>query len=221
MPSNRSSTISTVLAAAVANNGTVDVGYPAGTTQNSFNAGNAAPGHYVVLNDNDRFAVGSGIAVAFGASTITITNQSGYTWQAGTRLALSVDQQDGNQVMLIQLPVKLLRVSNGDVATELRPGVYGSIEYAEFLTTDPVTTAGKAATLNLEIDTTDVTGGVIALTSAAATPLGKVIPGSAITGNNKLTPASKLSLEASGVTAFAEGEGVVFVRIRLDQDQNY
>ncbi|MGO3933449.1 hypothetical protein [Rhodopseudomonas pseudopalustris] len=221
MPSNRSSSNAMVLASAVANNATVDIGYPAGTSQNNYNAGNAGSGHYVMLNDNDKIAAGAGVAFSFGAAAITITNQSGYTWPAGTRLAVNADQQDGNQVIFLQFPLKLAKVANGDVVTEMRPGVFGALEYAEFVTTDPVTTAGKAASLNLEIDTTDVTGGVVALTSAAATPLGKVIAGSAITGNNKLTPASKLSLKASGVTAFAEGEGVLFVRVRLNQDFNY
>jgi len=222
MPSNRSSTISAVLASAVANNGTVDVPYPGGTTQYTFSGGNAnSAGHYVMLNDNDKLAAGSGVSVSFGASLITITNQSGYTWPAGTKIALNAAQQSGNQVITLQLPIKLARVANGDVLTEYQPGVFGNIESFAIVMTDPVTTASKAATLNLEIDTTDVTGGVIALTSAAATPLGKVIVGTPITANNKLTPTSRLSIEASSVTAFVEGEGTAFIRIRLDQGQNW
>lgn len=223
MPVNRSSRVEAVLAAPVANAGTIDVAYPAGTSQKSFTAGLAGSGHYVILNDNDKLTLADAkIAVSFGASLITITNNSGYTWPIGTRLAFSGDQQDGNDVILLQIPVSLAAITgNGDVVTDIRPGVYGSIEYAEFVVTKPVTTAAKLATLNLEIDTTNVTGGAIALTSANATPLGKVIAATAITGANTLTPDSTLSVEASGVTAFSEGEGFLNVRIRRDTSKNY
>lgn len=223
MPVNRTKTVEAVLATAVANAGTFDIAYPTGTSQVSFNAGLAGTGAYVMLNDNEKWTeAASKIAVSYGASLITVTNNSGYTWAAGTRVALSVDQQDGNDVILLQIPIDLVSVTAaGDVVTEMRPGVYGTLEYVEFVVTKPVTTAAKLASLNLEIDTTNVTGGVVALTSAAATPLGKVIAGTAITGANTLTPDSKLSVEASAVTAFAEGQGFLNVRIRKNAVYNY
>ncbi len=122
----------------------------------------------------------------------------------------------------MQIPIEHVAITAaGDVVTEIRPGVYGNIEYWEFVVVKPVTTGAKLASLNLEIDTTNVTGGVIALTSAAATPLGKAIAGTAITGANTLTPESKLSIEASAVTAFAEGSGFVNIRIRKNATYNY
>ena len=216
-------TVTTVLGSAVADDGTFTVSYPTGTTQQSFTAGLAGSGHYAILNDNDKWSAGDpGIAVSFGASSITVTNQSGYSWPAGTKVELNFDLVEGNGRIPITIPIFALSgISAADVVTEIRPGIAGKIEYWEFVTGAPVTTAAKAATLNLEIDSTDVTGGTIALTSAAATPLGKVIAGAAITGNNTLTRDSKLSVEASGVTAFSEGSGFLVIYVRPTADDAY
>lgn len=223
MPVDRSSRSEVVLAAPVINTGTFEVPYPTGTSQKSFNAGLAGAGAYVMLNDNDKWTEADAkIAVSYGASVITVTNQSTYTWPAGTKVAFNADQRDGNDIVLMQIPIDLVSIAAaGDVMTDIRPGVYGTIEYWEFVVTKPVTTAAKLATLNLEIDATNVTGGAIALTSAAATPLGKVIPGAAITAANVLTPESTLSIEASAVTAFSEGQGFVNIRIRKNSTYNY
>lgn len=206
----------TVLAAAVANSGTFDIAYPTGFSQLDFTAGLAGAAHYLVVNENDKWkAADSGMSISFGASTITVTNSSGQSFPAGANVKVFAELVDGNDVMILALPITLAKITGaGDVLTEIRPGVDGTIEYVEFAVTDPVTTASKAASLNLEIDTTNVTGGVVALTSAAATPLGKVIAGSAITAANRLYRASKLSVEAASVTAFAEGAGVLYIRIR-------
>lgn len=209
-----------VLAAAVANGGTFDVAYPSGTSQLSFQAGLAGSAHYAVLNNNDRWASANpGIAVSFGASLITITNNSGYSWPAETSVRLQFAKNAGYARIPITLGLPALsEIANGDVLTDIRPGIAGVIEYWEFVTRKAVTTAAKLATLNLEIDTTNVTGGTIALTSALATPQGKVIPCAAITGANALTRDSKLSIEASGVTAFVEGEGYVIVYVRPTEE---
>lgn len=214
-------TATVVLASAVADDGTFTVAYPSGTSQLSFNAGLVGSSHYAVLNGNDRWAAGDpGISVSFGASEITVTNKSGYSWAAGTEVSLFFERKRGNSRIALTLPLPpLAGISAADVLTEMRPGIAGVVEHWEFVTTVPVTTASKAATLNMEIDTTNVTGGAIALTSAAATPAGKVIAGDAITGNNTLTRESKLSIEASSVTAFAEGEGYVVIYIRPTEDE--
>lgn len=213
---NKSSRVSTVLAAAVANSATVDLPYPAGTSQKSFNAGLKGPDSYVILNDNDKFTeAASKISMSFGASLITLTNSTGFTWPIGTKVELNVDQQDGNDVLFLTVPINLADVTSAaDFVTDIRPGVFGKIESFDFVTGKAVTTGSKLASFNLEIDTTDLTGGVIALTSALATPMGKMIAGSAITGNNTLTPESTLSIESSAVTAFSEGNGFFLIRIR-------
>ena len=215
---NKFSTVSTILAAAVADDGTFTVAYPSGTSQLSFNAGLAGSDHVMIVNGNDKWlSADPGFSASFGASEITITNLTGASLAAGSEITLQFNRKDGNGHIPYVIPLPpLATITAADIVTECRPGIDGYIEHAEFVTTIAVTTAAKAADLNLEIDTTNVTGGVLALTSAAATPKGKVIAASAITAANRITRESKLSLEAANVTAFVEGEGYVVVYIRPD-----
>jgi hypothetical protein len=215
---NKSAQVTGTLASQVADDGTLVVAYPTGTSQLSFNAGLAGTDSYIILNNNDKYSLGDpGISVTYGASDITITNLSGGAWASGSSYIINLDQVDGDasDVVTLSFPVDLVNITAaGDVVTEFRPGVAGKIESWSFVVNKPVTTAAKLATLNLEIDTTNVTAGTIALTSAAATPQGKVIEGATITGANTLTRESKLSVEASAVTAFSEGTGSIQIRIR-------
>jgi len=118
------------------------------------------------------------------------------------------------QYQVIAIPIKLPKVANGDIVTDYIPGFAGKIVSVKFLVTDPVTTGAKLATLGLEIEAAAVTGGVIALTSAACTPLGKVIAGSAITALNTFTAVNKISVVASATTAFVEGEGTLLIVVQ-------
>jgi len=203
------------LASAVVDDGTVTLAYPTGTTQADFNAG-LASGGYIYLN-SDKIAVGDpGVSFTYGSSDITLTNLTGATWAAGSKITAQLEQADTDvDTMVLHFPIALAAVTAaGDTLTSYRPGVHGTIEYFAFVVNEPVTTAAKLASFNLEIGTTNVTGGVIALTSANATPMGKIIESTAITAANTLTPASLLSIEASSVTAFVEGRGYFVVRIR-------
>lgn len=212
----------TVLAAAVANSGTFTVGYPTGTTQGSFTGGLAGSAHIMVINDNDDYVAPSQFSAAFGASNITVTNSTGQTLPAGADVAIQFDMVDGNQVAFLTFPIELASiVGTQDVVTDFQPGFDGTIEDIEFVVNKAVTTAAKLASLNVEIGTTDLTGGIVALTSAAATPMGKIIAASAITGNNVLTRTSKISVEASAVTAFAEGSGTLIIRCRKTPSSAY
>lgn len=79
-----------VLTAAVANAGTVDVPYPVGTTQATFTGNFAAPNTgFVVLNDNEVYierASGVRVGLSYGASTITVTNNTGVSWPVGATI---------------------------------------------------------------------------------------------------------------------------------------
>jgi hypothetical protein len=101
--------------------------------------------------------------------------------------------------------IPLADIANGDLLTEWVPGFAGRI--TDFLAhvQKAATTADKASTLNIEIETTDLTGGVLALTSANCTPRGAQVAASAITANNAFTATQKISVEASSTTAFIEG----------------
>jgi hypothetical protein len=221
MPSikDRFARVSVVLAADVANSGTFDVAYPSGFAQGDFNAGLlVSSGLYAIVNGNDKWlGSASKVSASYGASLITVTNSSAVTWAASSTVELFFDTANGNNVLGLTFPVDLVNITGAqDVVTDFRPGVDGYIEAIDFVVNKPVTTASKLASLNAEINSTNLTGGVVALTSAAATPMGKVISGSAITAANRITKKDTLSIEASSVTAFSEGTGSVQVRIRLD-----
>jgi hypothetical protein len=96
----------------------------------------------------------------------------------------------------------------------------GRLLAVDFVTHAKVTTASKAATLTPKIKkgttTTAVTGGVVALTSALATPEGALIPGSAVTALNSFNSGDSLTLSWTGVTAFSEGTGHILLTVVND-----
>lgn len=133
------------------------------------------------------------------------SGSSGETIAAQVVAAHGVREQSGvHKIWTHQ--IKLSKIANGDIVTNYTPGFPFKIEKFSAIVSDPATTGGKAATLNLEIGTTDVTGGSLSLTSANMTPLGAVVNASSITGNNTGSATDTISIEASSVTAFAEGE---------------
>ena len=102
----------------------------------------------------------------------------------------------------------------GDVLTTYTPGFPGKILSLDFHVHDPVTTAAKLVSLNAEIGTTNLTGGVVALTSANCTPTGAEVNGSAVTDNNVFSKTDTISIEAASVTAFAEGSGWLIIGLQ-------
>lgn len=117
-------------------------------------------------------------------------------------------------VSILSFPIPLASVANGDVVTEYTPGFAFEIVDVTWVQGKPVTTGSKLATLNLEIGSTNLTGGVVSLTSAACTPMGAKVAGTAITAGYTGTATDTISVEASAVTAFVEGDGVLLVKIR-------
>jgi hypothetical protein len=103
------------------------------------------------------------------------------------------------------LQMDLADIADGDLISEWIPGFAGTITEFLSIVNKAATTAAKAATLNLEIETVDLTGGVLALTSANMTPKGAQVASSAITAANVFSATQKISVEAFGVTAFIEG----------------
>lgn len=118
-------------------------------------------------------------------------------------------------ILTLSFPVNLASITGTqDVVTGFTPGYAGEILSVAFLVNVPVTTAAKLATLNVEIGATDLTGGVVALTSANCTPMGAIVAGTAVTAANVFAATDTISVEASAVTAFAEGSGTVLIRVR-------
>lgn len=95
-------------------------------------------------------------------------------------------------------------IANGDVVTEFVPGFAGTILKTFAVCTKAVSTDSKAALINFEIGTTNVTDGTIALSGKYA--LGAVVDNSVNpSAKNTFTSTDKLSIEASGVTTFSQG----------------
>jgi hypothetical protein len=124
------------------------------------------------------------------------------------------DASLSEEIVILNIPVTLANVSAADLLTTFTPGFAGRIVDWQFVVTTPVTTAAKAATLNLEVGATNVTGGTIALTSANCTPLGAIVAkGAAFTAGTTFGAADTISVEAASVTAFVEGAGVLIIKL--------
>lgn len=110
--------------------------------------------------------------------------------------------------------------ANGDMMTAWTPGYAGKIVKIEAVCTVATSTTGKTATLNLEIGTTNLTGGVLVLDGTAAIAKGTVLAGTAITAGNTFTATDTISLEASSVTAFIEGEFTIIITLESTNINN-
>jgi hypothetical protein len=136
----------------------------------------------------------------------------------GGPVLVEVSKQIGKQVTEqldppTTIPVVLVKHSNGSVAARFTPGFAGRIRSISASVTDPVTTAAKLATFAPSIAGTPVTGGLLALTSANCTPVGAAVAGSAITALNTFSAAQEITIVASSVTAFVEGQVVIYLMI--------
>ena len=210
------------LASAWTNGGTITINYPTGMVQADFTAGlldEAAS--FVLIDGNYKLSVdptsASGFALTtLGASTITVTNNTGASIAAGSVLKFWIAQRPGNSGESFQFPFTMSSIANGDLVSAFRPGLDGYIENIEWIQGVPVTTGSKLSTLSLKINSTAVTGGAVALTSALCTPIGARVAGSRITGANRITKKDSLTVIAASTTAFVEGTGTLIVRMRRD-----
>lgn len=118
---------------------------------------------------------------------------------------------------VITLPLTTLaQITDGDIVTAFTPGFVGSIVRTFFVTgTVPASTGGKASTLNFEINTVNLAGGVISLTSALCTPMGAIVEGTPVTGSNRFDKDDTISVEATSTTAFSEGNGYLCIVIAV------
>ena len=107
--------------------------------------------------------------------------------------------------------VVLALIADGDIVTAFTPGHRGVITKFFATATTKASTAAKLSTLNIEIGTTNTTGGTIALTTAGLDTLGKVVESSAFTAANVFTATDTLSIEASSTTTFIEGRAMLTI----------
>lgn len=82
--------VTTILASAVADDGTVAVAYPTGTTRATLSLAAGAEKAVIARGRLGSWSLADpGINVSYGASTITITNRTGESWPAGTEVVVS------------------------------------------------------------------------------------------------------------------------------------
>ena len=118
---------------------------------------------------------------------------------------------------VITLPVVTMSgLADADIVTAFTPGFVGSIVRTFFVVgTVPASTGGKASTLNFEINTVNLAGGEIALTTANCATMGVIVAGTAITGSNRFDKDDTISVEATATTTFSEGNGYICIVIAV------
>lgn len=177
-------------------------------------------------------------ALTTNVATLTTAAAHGFTVGQSVVVALSpVDAVFDGTYTIVAVPTattftydrtnnNVNSVATGGTATSpnvtqdvvsFTPGYAGTIRRIAAVVSVPATTASKLATLGLRIGATPVTGGAVSLTSAAVTPQGAVVAGTAVTAANVITSSGVLTIAAS---ALASGttflEGVVIVEILID-----
>jgi len=118
----------------------------------------------------------------------------------------------GVGIMALAFYIDAADIAAGDLLTSYVPGFAFKIVKVDARCAKPVTTGAKAADINLEIGTTNLTGGVVALAGTYA--IGAAQAGTAVTANNTGTAADSISVEAANVTAFTEGAFWIIVSIQ-------
>jgi len=146
-----------------------------------------------------------------GAAQAALTDSTGGT--AGTTLAAGVG------VTPVTIPLTSLATglstSAIDLLTGYTPGFRFRIVSLEFVTTVAGTGASASQTFNLEIGTTNVTGGVLTLTLASQATIGTITAATAITANNIGSSTDTISLEmAAGGTVFTAGAGYFIMELQ-------
>lgn len=155
------------------------------------------------------FAAASGkAAVTSGTQFIGIAK----TGAASGGVCEVIAGKPSSQCRTLSFPINLASITGSqDVVSNFVMPTGGIIRNFKFVVNVPVTTGSKLASLNAEIGTTNLTGGVVALTSATCTPMGAIVEDTLVTAGNVFATGDNFSIEAASVTAFAEGSGTLFM----------
>lgn len=110
--------VNLVLGSAIANSGTLTVAYPSGTAQATFTGGNAAADGVAILDDNAVLRQSaSQIGLTYGGSNITLTNSSGVSWPAGTRIRLELGVAEPRTTFIQQPAIADTALANNTSTT--------------------------------------------------------------------------------------------------------
>lgn len=108
-----------------------------------------------------------------------------------------------------------LSTSAIDLLTNYVPGYKFKLLKFDFITTVVGAGAGASQTFNLEIGTTNVTGGSLNVTLASTATIGVQTNGTAITAANTGSATDNISIEmAAGGTVFSSGAGYFVIKIQ-------
>lgn len=176
-------------------------------------AGNTVPAGAVVAAGLGGYKV----PVALSAIANFTDNSTG---SAGSTIAAGV----GRSLFIHPLTSLVTGLSTAaiDLLTNYTPGFRFKILSIDFVTTVAGTGSGASQTFNLEIGTTNLTGGVVNVTLASTATVGAITAGSAVTANNTGTASDNISLEmAAGGTVFTAGAGYFVIRLQNLDDADF
>lgn len=160
-------------------------------------------------------AVGTPYTQTYDTAVRTITAPT--TDSGGGTTVAAVAATVGVYNLVLPAPPNLSTLSTGgvDVATGIVLGHRFKIRQIEFITTLAGTGASASLVFNLEIGTTNLTGGVLTLALADTDTIGKRTAATAVTANNVGTSTDAISLEvAAGGTAFTAGSGYFVIEVQ-------
>lgn len=181
------------------------------TTSNKRYSPYSPDGYVMGRNASDliSFYNATPIAQRADASQVAITDNS--TGAVSDTFAAGVG------AFTYSIPVQLASLTTlaADIVTDITPGYKFKLLGADFVTTTKGTGTSASMALNLEINTTNVTGGVVTVTLAGTDTLGEKTAGTAITAANtgSATDAFSVEVAASG-TVFTAGQGVLLIKVQ-------
>jgi len=157
------------------------------------------------------------VAQRSGANGTALTDSTGGDVTGATLAATA-------GITTVSIPIQLdsMTTSAADLVTAYVPGYKFKILAVDFATTTVSTGEGASQVLNLEIGTTNVTGGVVTATLAGTDTLGELTAGTAVTATNTGSASDTISVEvAASGTVFTAGSGVLLIKIQnMDVQDN-
>lgn len=209
---------------ALATNGTITFTYPTKSPARaaaSYVSGSGAKLVAAQGFEGNFLQQALGFSLSYGATTVTLTYLGLTTIPVGTQLLLQAPLANGYLsdlagVGVMQYPfyTALADITAADLISTLKPGFNGAILGIHAIVDKPATTASKLATLTPKVNSTAVTGGALALTSANMTPQGGKVDGAAITALNTFGATDTIGIVGSAVTAFVEGNAWIILDIQ-------
>lgn len=157
------------------------------------------------------------VAQRSGADGTALTDSTGGSVANATLAATA-------GISTISIPVTLASMTTAaaDLVSAYTPGYKFKILSVDFATTTLGTGSGATQVINVEIGTTNVTGGVVTVTLAGTDTLGEASAGTSVTAANTGSASDTISVEvAASGTVFTAGDGVLLIRIQnMDVQDN-